>query len=65
MPGLINRDSALFYRLLRAHWDPARFLAIRDRFGEPLEGRVGSSTSGTYRDTLFLLMAYTTAAMQL
>ena len=49
-----------FCRLIRAHWNPARFEAIKDahkrRYGKMLEHRVKGETSGAYRDLLVAIV---------
>ena len=60
MAGLGTKDQQLIYRLVRAHWNPERFKAIKDsyktRYGKLLENRVRGETSGTYRDLLIAIV---------
>jgi len=67
MAGLGTKDTMLIYRLLRAHWDPVRFKAVKDaylrRYGKTLEHRVKGETSGPYRDVLIAIIG--TAAKDL
>ncbi|KJA28322.1 hypothetical protein HYPSUDRAFT_51172 [Hypholoma sublateritium FD-334 SS-4] len=60
MAGMGTKDQQLIYRLVRAHWNPERFEAIKDaykrRYGRLLENRVRGETSGTYRDLLIAIV---------
>ncbi|KAF9478913.1 Annexin [Pholiota conissans] len=60
MAGLGTKDQQLVYRLIRAHWNPSRFEAVKDaykrRYGKALENRVKGETSGTYRDMLVAIL---------
>jgi len=62
MAGLGTRNAALVYRVLRAHWDRARFArvqkAYRVRYGRTLEARIRGDTSGAYREALVMLVKY-------
>lgn len=66
MAGLGTKDTALVYRLLRAQWDPTRFVAVKtayqNHYNKKLEKRVHGETSGTYRETLLLLIDHATNA---
>lgn len=65
MAGMGTKDQQLIYRLVRAHWNPERFEAIKDaykrRYGRLLENRVRGETSGTYRDLLIAIVKSTGA----
>ena len=57
---LLIRLFLSIFRLIRAHWNPARFEAIKDaykrRYGKTLEHRVKGETSGAYRDLLIAIV---------
>jgi len=54
MRGMGTKDERLIYRIIRAHWNRARFDAIKQLYhqkhGKTLLARVRSETSGDYRD---------------
>ena len=62
LPLRVNDLSFYFFifRLIRAHWNPTRFEAIKDaykrRYGKTLEHRVKGETSGAYRDLLIAIV---------
>jgi len=71
MKGSGTRDTALTYRLIRTHWNPARMEAVKAAFVEyrkhkaktfdsskewSLYGRVKNETSGNYEALLLLLI---------
>jgi len=60
MAGFGTRDTTLVYRIVRAHWDRARFeriqAAFESRYGRTLEKRVRGETSGTYRVAMTMLI---------
>ncbi|KAH6911069.1 hypothetical protein BKA70DRAFT_1185640 [Coprinopsis sp. MPI-PUGE-AT-0042] len=66
MVGLGTKDTALVYRLVRAHWDPTRFGAVKtayqNHYNKTLEKRVTGETSGNYRETLLALIAHASKA---
>jgi len=60
MVGMGTRDIQLVWRIVRAQWDPARMVAIRDaykrRTNKDLEARVASETSGSYKKLMVALV---------
>ncbi|TFK21260.1 Annexin [Coprinopsis marcescibilis] len=60
MAGLGTRDSTLVYRVMRGHWDRARFskvkAAYKSRYGKELEGRIRGETSGPYREAILAVV---------
>ncbi|KAJ7594256.1 hypothetical protein C8J56DRAFT_926298 [Mycena floridula] len=60
MAGLGTKDPELIWRIVRAHWDPARFERIKAAYEghhkKSLEKRVQGETSGDYRKLLLALI---------
>jgi len=70
MKGSGTRDTALTYRLIRTHWNPARMEAVKAAFVEyrqhkaknfgpkdwSLYGRVKAETSGNYEALLLAMI---------
>ncbi|KAF8587615.1 Annexin [Ramaria rubella] len=54
MHGMGTKDERLIYRVIRAHWNRARFQVIKQAFhqkhGKTLLARVRGETGGDYRD---------------
>ncbi|KAL7424955.1 Annexin C1 [Cryptotrichosporon argae] len=61
MSGAGTKDERLCYRIVRAHWDRARFAAIKQAFQathrRDLRSRVETETSGKYERALVAIIA--------
>ncbi|KAG9008595.1 hypothetical protein FRB93_006514 [Tulasnella sp. JGI-2019a] len=60
MAGLGTKDILLIMRLVRAHWDPVRFAAVKQayqaKYHTSLSSAVSKETSGDYREGLVTLI---------
>ncbi|KAF8333526.1 uncharacterized protein EI90DRAFT_3121868 [Cantharellus anzutake] len=61
MRGIGTKDEQLTWRIVRNHWNKARFEAIKTAFirkdDKTLAARVKSETSGSYRDLLLAIIS--------
>ncbi|KAF8511000.1 hypothetical protein BU17DRAFT_97598 [Hysterangium stoloniferum] len=63
MKGFGTKDERLIYRVIRSHWNRARFGAIKEfyqqTFGKALLAQVRSETSGDYREFMAAVISAT------
>ncbi|KAF8881504.1 hypothetical protein BD779DRAFT_1546281 [Infundibulicybe gibba] len=60
MKGMGTKDAQLVWRVVRAHWDPARMAAINkayeQRYKKSLATRINGETSGSYKKLMLELV---------
>lgn len=60
MAGMGTKDERLVWRIVRGHWDKARFnqvkIAYQQKYKKPLAARVKGETGGDYRKLMLAII---------